>query len=549
MVGKKYDVIVVGFGLAGACAAISAAEQGARVLVVDRTLGGGASAVSGGVVYAGGGTLHQRAAGYEDDPANMLAYLRLEAKGVVDDETLTRFCDESNDNLAWLESHGAQFASSLCPYKTCYPTDKHYLYFSGNEKAHPYRLHARPAPRGHRQVAKGANSGRDLWRSMRNAALRLGVDILARTRVDDLITEDGEVRGIRCRTWAPDPRGRQQALHDRIMAIGAKLSNWMPPVGTPIVHAGESIWRRHAHTAEFFADRVILAAGGFAFNNDMLRRYAPRYENIRPLGTHGDDGTGILLGVRVGGATDHLERVTAWRFMSPPSALIEGITVGVNGKRIANEDLYGATHSHVLVHEFDGKGFLILDADIWRRALGQFWEQTESILRLQTASMLILNHRKAATLERLAAKLGVSPTGLRGTVDAYNDAIARGAADPGHKATELCAPIATGPFYAIEISLRPSLTSPVPGLTLGGLKVAGDSGLVLDESGQVIPGLYAAGRNAVGICSDSYVSGLALADCVFSGKRAGKHAAGAPKQPRLTSTPRLRAKSGQGPSA
>lgn len=537
MVGKQYDVVVVGFGLAGACAAISAAEQGARVLVVDRALGGGASAVSGGVVYAGGGTPYQRAAGYEDDPANMLAYLKQETKGVVDDETLTRFCDESAENLGWLESHGAQFTSSLCTYKTCYPTDKHYLYFSGNEKAHPYRLHARPAPRGHRQVAKGANSGRDLWRSMRDAALRLGVDVLPRTRVDDLITKDGVVSGIRCRTWDPDPRDRRQGLHDRIMTVGAKLANWMPPVGTPIVHAGERIWRHHAHTTEFFADRVILAAGGFAFNNDMLRRHAPRYENIRPLGTHGDDGTGILLGVRAGGATDHLERVTAWRFMSPPSALIEGITVGVSGKRIANEDLYGATHSHVLVHEFEGKGFLILDADIWRRARAQFWEQTQSILRLQTASMLILNHRRAASLEQLACKLGVSPAGLRGTVDAYNDAIARGEADPGHKATELCAPIATGPFYAIEISLRPSLTSPVPGLTLGGLQVAGDSGLVRDGSGRVIPGLYAAGRTAVGVCSNSYVSGLALADCVFSGRRAGTHAAEAAKEPHLASTP------------
>lgn len=540
MVGKQYDVIVVGFGLAGACAAISAAEHGARVLVVDRALGGGASAVSGGVVYAGGGTPHQRAAGYEDDPANMLAYLKHEAKGVVDDETLTRFCDESAANLAWLESHGAQFASSLCTYKTCYPTDKHYLYFSGNEKAHPYKLHARPAPRGHRQIAKGANSGRDLWRSMRDAALRLGVDFLARTRVDDLIIKDGKVGGIRCRTWDPSSDGPRQVMHDRIMAVGAKLSNWMPPVGAPIVHAGERIWRRHAHNAEFFADRVILAAGGFAFNIDMLRRYAPRYENIRPLGTHGDDGTGILLGVRAGGATDHLERVTAWRFMSPPSALIEGITVGVNGERIANEDLYGATHSHVLVHEFDGKGFLILDADIWRRARGQFWDQTESILRLQTASMMTLNHRKAATLEQLARKLGISPTGLQETVDAYNDAIACGTDDPGHKASEFCAPIAKGPFYAIEISLRPSLTFPVPGLTLGGLKVAGDSGLVLDESGQAIPGLYAAGRNAVGVCSSSYVSGLALADCVFSGRRAGIHAALAASEPGLASAPPAR---------
>jgi 3-oxo-5alpha-steroid 4-dehydrogenase len=57
-------------------------------------------------------------------------------------------------------------------------------------------------------------------------------------------------------------------------------------------------------------------------------------------------------------------------------------------------------------------------------------------------------------------------------------------------------------------------------LTLGGLVVDEETGAV---SG--VEGLYAAGRTAVGLCSNSYVSGLSLADCVFSGRRAGSHAA------------------------
>ena len=61
--------------------------------------------------------------------------------------------------------------------------------------------------------------------------------------------------------------------------------------------------------------------------------------------------------------------------------------------------------------------------------------------------------------------------------------------------------------------------------TLGGLRVDEESGLVQREDGTLVPGLYAAGRSAVGICSNSYVSGLSLADCVFSGRRAGAHAA------------------------
>jgi 3-oxo-5alpha-steroid 4-dehydrogenase len=139
----EFDVVVVGFGVAGACAAIAAAEHDTRMLVVDRSLGGGASVLSGGVVYAGGDTRYQQAAGYEDTPDNMYNFLRQEVAGAVDDQTLHRFCDESVQRLSWLEYHGASFAASLCDYKTSYPTNRHYLYFSGNERAYPYCLYGR----------------------------------------------------------------------------------------------------------------------------------------------------------------------------------------------------------------------------------------------------------------------------------------------------------------------------------------------------------------------------------------------------------------------
>lgn len=520
-----FDVVVVGFGAAGACAAIAAAESGARVLVLDRALGGGASALSGGIVYAGGGTPYQKAAGYDEDAENMYAYLKQEVRGIIDDGTLRRFCNESVDRLAWLEKHGAEFTSSLCPYKTSYPTDKHYLYFSGNEKAYPYRLHAKPAPRGHRQIAKGINSGRELWRHLRDAALGLGVTVLPMTRVDDLVLGEDGVREVRCRTWIDDGSAAV-ARYRKLSAIGAKFTNWVPPIGRSLNSVADRLWRRGAQPRTFTARTVILAAGGFVFNHDMLLRHSPAFAQVRPLGTTGDNGEGIALGVNAGGATAHLDRVTAWRFLTPPSAMIEGITVGLNGERIANEDLYGATHSEVMVRKFGGKGFLIVDADIWKRARTQLLDQTDVFFqRLQLVGLLSTGHRKASTLEELAGKLGISSSGLTATVHAYNHAIATGTEDPAHKAADLRAPIARGPFYGIDISIRPSLTYPAPGLTLGGLKVDGESGLVLTEEGETIPGLYAAGRTAVGVCSNSYVSGLALADCVFSGKRAGEHAA------------------------
>ncbi len=75
------DFIVVGFGGAGATAALRARENGLDVIALDCADGGGATLASGGVVYAGGGTAIQSANGEQDSPENMFNYLKLETRG------------------------------------------------------------------------------------------------------------------------------------------------------------------------------------------------------------------------------------------------------------------------------------------------------------------------------------------------------------------------------------------------------------------------------------------------------------------------------------
>jgi 3-oxo-5alpha-steroid 4-dehydrogenase len=151
------DVVVVGFGAAGACAAIEAADAGAGVVVLDRFGGGGATALSGGVVYAGGGTEYQRAAGVDDSPEAMYAYLATEVGDVVSADTLRAFCRDSAAQLDWLHRQGVPFEASLCPDKTSYPTNRHYLYYSGSELS--ARDVAAPAPRGHRAPGGCCSTG------------------------------------------------------------------------------------------------------------------------------------------------------------------------------------------------------------------------------------------------------------------------------------------------------------------------------------------------------------------------------------------------------
>lgn len=513
----EVDVVVIGFGAAGACAAIEAADGGASVLVVDRFRGGGATAISGGIVYAGGGTTHQTEAGYDDSVESMLDYLRLETGDAVSEETLRRFCAQSAENLRWLEGHGVPFQASMAPRKTSYPTNDHYLYYSGNELARPYRDKAVPAPRGHRTKGRGT-SGKVLFNALRTAVARRPVQVRYQTAASSLITDDdGRVTGVECQELS---RGR--LLHRLMSVANRKLNIYYRPAGKLLDRPIRAIEARWAVTRRFRARHgVVLAAGGFVFNRGMLAEHAPAYRSGSSLGTIGDDGAGIRLGVAAGGATARLDRVSAWRFFNPPIALVEGVLVNTEGERVCDETLYGAKIGDHIAAQTAGRAYLIVDQRILTEGRNQLRTQTLWFQRLQMTYLFTVGHTKGGTVEELAERTGIDPPRLRRTIDEYNGDARAGRSDAMGKEPEHVNPLDHGPYYAFDCSLRTQRGFPCPMITLGGLTVDERTGAVTRDDGTVIPGLYAAGRNAVGICSESYVSGLAIADCVFSGRRAG----------------------------
>jgi 3-oxo-5alpha-steroid 4-dehydrogenase len=517
------DVVVVGFGAAGACAAIEAAAAGAEVVVLDRFTGGGATALSGGVIYAGGGTPQQRAAGVSDSPAAMLGYLSREAGDVVSPATLRAFCDGSADLLAWLERHGVPFEGSLCPYKTSYPANRHYLYYSGSELSDA--AIAPPAPRGHRTRGRGTSGGL-LFARLAAAVRGSGVRLLPQTTARRLVTDEtGRVTGVECSTLAGAPAWAALA-HRVLHRWSAKPFLYAPRLGRLMHRPVAWLERRHGRPLLVTARRgVVLAAGGFVASRAMLREHAPAYRGGLPLGTPGDDGSGIRLGTQADGATAHLDRVSLWRFLSPPPALITGVLVDRAGRRVCDESRYGAALGEAIVTRHEGRAWLLADQatiDLARRQLrgSTLWFQ-----RLQARYLLTAGRVSAPTLAEAAAKADIDPDGLAATVAAYNAAAAAGAPDPAGKPADQVRAQVRPPFSLIDCSVRPMLGNPAPMLTLGGLVVAEDTGQVRRADGTGIPGLYAAGRTAVGLCSRSYVSGLSLADCVFSGRRAGANAA------------------------
>ncbi|MCP4628497.1 MAG: FAD-binding protein, partial [bacterium] len=178
---EEHDVVVIGFGGSGTAAAIEAVDNGADVLAIDRFTGGGATRMSGGVMYVGGGTNLQKDAGYDDTPEEMFKYLKCEIEDAVTDKELKNYCKKSLSNFKWIESFGVPYPPSFESVKTSYPGDAMTLYFSGNEILPPYCDKAKPAPRGHRALGK-AMTGNVLYDPLRKAAIDKGVEISYRTR-------------------------------------------------------------------------------------------------------------------------------------------------------------------------------------------------------------------------------------------------------------------------------------------------------------------------------------------------------------------------------
>ena len=269
---------------------------------------------------------------------------------------------------------------------------------------------------------------------------------------------------------------------------------------------------------------VIICSGGFFYNRDMLTQYAPGSLPGMPLGTIGDDGSGILMGQSVGAKTDYMENVSDWRFVNPPESFIKGILVDANGSRVCNEMLYGAQLAEQINTRANGQAWLLIDGNLAKQALKQIGPSRAMWFQSAAALMfLLLARRKAASLTQLARKLNIPAQALATTVSQYNEAARSGEQDPMGKPASYQVPLETGPWYALDCRIDGAVRN--PSITLGGLRVDESSGEVMGENGSTIKGLYAAGRSAVGIASHSYVSGLSIAGCIFSGRRAGRHAA------------------------
>ena len=468
---SEADVVIAGFGTAGSAAAAEAAASGAEVLVLERTSGweSAAGALSGGLIYLGGGTAVQKACGFDDTPDNMFTFLMAAMGPGVDEARCRVYCDGSVEHFDWLVSCGVPFKASFWETPAWeIPLDDGLMY-SGGENAYPFNELVNPAPRAHVPQMEGKKTGRRgggwmLLNHVTKTALELGSQVRYDNSVERLVVDEGgAVVGVIARNY-----GNEVAVRAR--------------------------------------GGVVLTTGSFTYSDRLLEYNSPWLLGRPGSAVEAHDGRSIRMGQAIGADVRHMDAFECALGIDP-ALLVRGILVNANGQRFINEDTYPGRIAHAILRTQDNDAFLIIDE--------ASYEESPEPLRLKF--LKLRPTWVAATPEELEKEIGMPEGCLRATVDLFNHHAAYGSDPMFHKSPKWVQPLGT-PLGAID------LRGMCNGFTLGGLATTPNSE-VLHVDGDVIPGLYAAGRASNGIPAWGYASGTSLGDSTFFGRRAGRYAA------------------------
>ncbi|MER5393813.1 FAD-dependent oxidoreductase [Saccharopolyspora sp. NPDC002686] len=463
-----YDLVVIGAGGAGLAAAVSAAQQGLRVLVLESESEiGGSTQLSAGMLTAAD-TGVQKALGVDDSPERMFQhYMDLNQWRVLPGPT-RMFCEQSSSLIDWLLDLGVEIPAQL------------------SRNAHMpglTRAGVEDVWRGH--VPK--DQGYGLVQALDRARRRLKVDLALGSRATDLLRDGSAVRGV----VVDDAEVTAPSV---VVASGGLAQNpelvreYFPDAGI----AGDSLF--------------VVAAPGSRGDHIAL---AERHE----LSLFGH-GWGLLL------VTAEFQRFHHWQSGFPPASRIH---VDSDGHRCMDEDAPYAVSPGILK---DHGGFVWAVFDEAARAgLPPGYADWSADRVLEEVGKGVVHC--ADTLPELAALIGAPARNLVRSVERFNELFAQGHDEDFLRHESLAAkqvdpqlpPVSTGPFYAVRM-LPAELVCTHTGLRID------NRARVLDTEGRAVPGLYAAGEAAGGILGERYVGGgNSVAHALVLGRLAGQQAA------------------------
>ncbi|MEV5666694.1 FAD-dependent oxidoreductase [Streptomyces flaveolus] len=520
-----YDVVVAGSGAAGLVTAARAAEAGLSVLVLEKAERlGGTSAVGGGVMWAPCNHLMAKA-GYPDSREAAARYLRSATEGRMTDTEIDWYITTSGAAVRWLDERTDVRLTPLA--RPDYHPEWDGAATGRGLDNDPFD----PAPhQGLAEVLRPPTYFPLISMNERDALEGAPVDpdLLAARRRSGIRTMGGALVGRLVVTALRN--GATLTAPARVTGLERGDGRW-----TVTVQDGQ---------ARVTAGRVVLASGGFEWNPQLRDAYLPF--PVTPISAPTNEGDGLLLGLTAGAAVADMTAVWGVPVITAPTQRYDGlpsgrmgnveltlpgsVTVNAQGRRFVNE----ATNYHDLNRAFGNT-----DPRTGRRANAPAWLVFD---RSYLDKYAIAGSSPgtpeewmvgADTLTGLAHACGIDPGGLRQTLQRFNaDArsgidteFGRGSSeqdrhlgDPANTPNPCLAPLEQAPFYAVPVHAG------VLG-TAGGLRTDLD-GQVLDDRGEPVDGLYAAGNCAATVFHDAYPGGGAtLGSAITRGFAAGEHLA------------------------
>jgi hypothetical protein len=550
-----FDVVVIGAGAAGLTAAVVAASEGLKTLLLEaEDVIGGTTAWSGGMVWCpGNGKIQQSG----DGPQAAINYLHClipedDPRRQVRDSLLRH----GPEAIAYLETHTRLSLQPVATYPDYYPGYPGATL--GGRVLEPRALDGRRLGKDFALLRPPLPEFTLFGGMMLNRAdlphfRRIGRSVPATARAARLL-----LRYARERLSAP----RGTTLHHgnalagwllwsaRELGVTTCMRSRVTALARDPAYAFKIIIRSGAEEKTVRVRRAaILATGGFAHDASLKRALQPAAAQLYSACAPGAVGAGLQFGLDNGATlgeanlsaslwvpVSRFTRADGTRALYPHTVTDRAkpglIAVGPDARRFTNEALsyheFGlAMLSHGLSDE--RPAFLICDRRfLWRYGLGRIKPFCPVPGRYVRDGYL----NAARSLEVLAAQIGLEPAALRETVSSYNhharvgedpafgrggDAYQRHMGDATHQPNPCIAPITRPPFYALAV---------YPGTlgTAAGLRTDGYA-RVLDKAGQPIPALYACGNDMNSPFSGAYPGpGITLGPALTFGYLAARHA-------------------------
>ncbi len=482
------DVVVVGFGGAGAAAAWEALDAGCQVTILEKLdKAGGSTNICGGLIYMGGGTPTQKACGFDETPDNYYNYLVAATGPGASEDHCRVLADESLDLYSWLvDTLGVEFTPG---YNPPWPEEANYdagLSCTGDEFSLDYVGVCEAVPHSHwvfgavedlDGTLTGAKNGSGFFQPLQKAVEAFEPEVLYKTPAQRLIVhpETGRVVGVVAKKDGKD------------YTIKAKKG-------------------------------VVLCSGGFAYNDAMVEQYVPYAMGSFIIGTEGDTGDGIRMGQGIGAATRHMHFAYgelsngAWRARHSVvgGPLCYSVLVNKRGVRFISEDHYaGSYYAQISRNPYYYRDY----AECYMVFDQKTYDQMNEVSEIKPDVIIA----QAENIEELAQALDTPKGTLENTIAYYNEYAAQGEDPLWMKRPEFTRPIEQAPFYAISATTLNGL------FTYGGLKINTSAQVLYAMDDQPIPGLYSAGRNASDILGTGYCgSGASVASCYTFGRIAGR---------------------------